>query len=83
MARFPVLQPWAIVDVDYSIFTRRSQRLSLRRARLFSMLGGARLRETLAISGILQWTAPDVAWQERQAIGKKLDVMFLGTHTGD
>lgn len=39
--------------------------------------------ETLAISGILQWTAPDVAWQERQAIGKKLDVMFLGTHTGD
>jgi prepilin-type processing-associated H-X9-DG protein len=32
---------------------------------------------------ILQWTAPGGTWQDSQAIGRKLGVMLLGTHTGD
>jgi prepilin-type processing-associated H-X9-DG protein len=32
---------------------------------------------------VLQWTAPGGTWQEGQAVGKQLGVMFLGTHTGD
>jgi prepilin-type processing-associated H-X9-DG protein len=33
--------------------------------------------------GIRQWMPPGRPWQETQAIGKKLGVMFLGTETGD
>jgi prepilin-type processing-associated H-X9-DG protein len=32
---------------------------------------------------VLQWVAPGGTWQESQAVGRKLGVMFLGTHTGD
>jgi prepilin-type processing-associated H-X9-DG protein len=32
---------------------------------------------------VLQWTAPGGTWQESQAVGRKLGVMFLGTHSGD
>lgn len=32
---------------------------------------------------VLKWTAPGRPWQESQAIGQKLGVMFLGTRTGD
>ncbi|WP_422927214.1 DUF1559 domain-containing protein [Singulisphaera sp. PoT] len=31
----------------------------------------------------LQWAPAGADWRETQAIGKKLGVMFLGTHTGD
>ena len=32
---------------------------------------------------VLKWVAPGGTWQESQAVGRKLGVMFLGTHTGD
>lgn len=32
---------------------------------------------------VLQWTPPGRPWQETQAIGKQLGVMFLGTESGD
>ena len=33
--------------------------------------------------GVLQWTPPGKTWQDYQAIGKQLGVMFLGTQSGD
>lgn len=32
---------------------------------------------------VLQWVPPGRPWQESQAIGKKLGVMFMGTEAGD
>lgn len=32
---------------------------------------------------VLKWTSPGRPWQESQAVGQKLGVMFLGTRTGD
>ncbi|WP_422927213.1 DUF1559 domain-containing protein [Singulisphaera sp. PoT] len=36
-----------------------------------------------ATGPILHWTPPGADWKESQAVGHKLGVMFLGTHTGD
>jgi prepilin-type processing-associated H-X9-DG protein len=32
---------------------------------------------------VLQWGPAGATWQDSQALGQKLGVMFLGTHTGD
>ncbi|MHC5538611.1 DUF1559 family PulG-like putative transporter [Singulisphaera rosea] len=32
---------------------------------------------------VLRWVAPEADWTQGQAVGKKLGVLFLATHTGD
>jgi prepilin-type processing-associated H-X9-DG protein len=36
-----------------------------------------------ANGGVLEWAAPGGTWEDSQALGKQLGVMFMGTHTGD
>jgi hypothetical protein len=43
---------------------------------------GSRIDGRANNGAVLQWATPRGTWQDNQPVGKKLGVVFLGTHTG-